>query len=478
VSGLTDTPHPVTQGQVLRLEATGVHDVDGDYVDAVEFYRDMDGNGILDHTVDVWLGVDPTVGDGWFWMGAVTWQGGQHTYFARARDDLGVWTLDEDAASTTGYVNQRPTITALDDDPDPVTRGEYLTLEATVVEDVDGWVVQVEFYRDSNFSTQLEPDDDALLGIGIQSGSDWELTNISTSGWELGLQTYFARAQDNSDAWSVPAASTTGIVDGAPVVGVLRDDPDPVAQGEPLSLEAAGVVDPEGNIRRVEFYHDDGNWTLEVGTDVLLGTTYVPDALDPTLWRLDPDADTSSYTPGLHMYFARAQDDDTDAWSNVVSTTGRVHQRPTILSVTAAPTPTVLKGNDLTLTAWNAVDPDLVGVMGVRFFRSINDTYDAGDMLLGDGADIGGDEWELVVSTAGWGAGPTPGLQYWYFAQARDNDNGLSDLTLVANARTTGFVETEPPVITGLDAPDVTRGDILTLTATGVSDADGTVALV
>jgi hypothetical protein len=65
----------------------------------VEFYRDTNGNGILDLDTDGYLGdgVDAGGGD-WTWAGATSgFNPGENTYFARAQDSAGDWS------ETVGY---------------------------------------------------------------------------------------------------------------------------------------------------------------------------------------------------------------------------------------------------------------------------------------------------------------------------------------------------------------------------------------
>ena len=112
VGAIQDSPDPITQGATLRLDASGVYDVDGS-VDAVLFYRDTNNNDILEPGVDQLLGTDTTPGNGWYFLGTVTWSGGLHTYFAQARDNTGNFTRPEDCPSTDGYVNRRPQIASM-----------------------------------------------------------------------------------------------------------------------------------------------------------------------------------------------------------------------------------------------------------------------------------------------------------------------------------------------------------------------------
>jgi hypothetical protein len=108
--------------------------------------------------------------------------------------------------------NQLPAIESLTASPDPVVSPGEITLTAGGVDDADGEVVRVEFYRDMNGNGIWDPGDQ-LLGSTLEgSGGVWMLSGVSTAGWEPGIQTLFARAQDNRDTWS-DAAVITVVVD-------------------------------------------------------------------------------------------------------------------------------------------------------------------------------------------------------------------------------------------------------------------------
>ncbi len=469
VTSLSDFPDPVTQGQTLRLEASDVFDIDG-YVDAVAFYRDANANGTLESGTDILLGLDTTEGDGWYLNKSVTWPGGPHTYFAIARDNQGVWTLDQDAAVTTGYVNRPPTIQQLQDSPDPLRAGVHnLTLTAVNVQDQDGIVVKVEFWYDKDQDGVLNPDTDQKLGEDISSAGGWTVT-VSTAGWSAGYRTYLARALDDKAAWSA-VVSATGLVDGPPVIDSLSLTPNPVALGDDLTLIAVNVhdvgdghPDPIAGVQAVEFYDDTNLNGPEPLVDPLLGTD--TDGSDG--WSIT--VDTTGWTPGNHTYYARARD-GWPLWSNWVSATGKVNQPPTVGGLVLTPDP-VIKGNNLTLTATGVSDVDGT-VVQATFYRDNNGngTLEVGiDIALGTDTSAAGG-WAITVSTAGWLAG-----QHTYFAVATDDDGGVSS----PPASAVGTVLAVPPTIGGFDAtPDpLTRGDTMTFTITGVVDLDGVVQQV
>ena len=105
-----------------------------------------------------------------------------------------------------------------------------------------------------------------------------------------------------------------------PTIDSLQVSADPVTPPASLTLTALGVTDPNGagTVSAVEFFRDaNGNGTLEVGTDTLLGTD--TSAAGGWSWT----GSTAGWPIGSQTYLARAQD-NVGAWSNVVTNTGEV----------------------------------------------------------------------------------------------------------------------------------------------------------
>lgn len=472
VTALSDFPDPVNEGADLLLQASDVLDVDGS-VDAVEFFRD-DGDGVFEPGADASLGLDTTGGDGWKLTVPATWAGGEHIYFARARDDSGVWNLPEFSPSTTGAVNLRPSVDDLTAAPPVVTRGETITLTASGVSDpaqagvpgiVPG-VEEVEFYRDDGDGT-FDPGADILLSRDTDGSDGWGVTT-STGGWAALEHTFFVRAADGNGAWS-DANSTTGIVNARPVVGALDDSPDPVNEGDDLTLTALGVSDPEGRMGRVDFYRDVNDNDTFDGEDRATGLL-ASDAEGADGWSVTVPA---SWNWGTYSYFAVPVDDPPSpgvpAEGEPISTTGVVNSLPTVASLTPDPG-TVTRGSDLLdLTAGGVSDADSDPVTQVEFYVDGNadGSFDpAADTLLGtDGIPDAPGQFSVTgLDTSG-----LPGGNVVFFARATDGKGwGPAQSTTVT-------VVNNPPTVGGLSAsPDPVRHDaILTLTATGVSDPDG-----
>jgi len=254
-----------------------------------------------------------------------------------------------------------------------------------------------------------------------------------------------------------------------PGISTLSDAPDPVSEGDTITVSAVGVSDPDGSVTSVSFYRDaNGNGIGDPGER--LGT----DTSSSGGWKW---SGAVTWSPGTHTYLARATDNGTPALhSPWVSTIGTVDEAPnvppTIAALGDSPDP-VTQGTTITLTATGVSDPD-GSVASVAFYRDANSNGigEPGELLGTDTSASGGWTWS---GTANWSVG-----MHTYLAQATDD----GDPILTSNwASTTGNVGEPPnylPVIGSLsDSPDpVAPGATLTLTASGVSDPDGSVVSV
>jgi hypothetical protein len=121
------------------------------------------------------------------------------------------------SASDQGRRNSPPTVASLTPSPDSLFPGAKLTLTAGGAADADGTIARVQFYRDVNGSGIFEPGTDTALGYGTLSAGAWSWTG-STGALPYATVGFFARAQDNNNAWSPAAAAT---------ITVNNPDPEP-----------------------------------------------------------------------------------------------------------------------------------------------------------------------------------------------------------------------------------------------------------
>jgi hypothetical protein len=137
--------------------------------------------------------------------------------------------------------NQAPTIGSLTDSPDPVVRGNNLTLTAGSVADSDGSVAKVEFYLNTDSNSTIDVGTDTLLGTDSDGSDGWTCT-VSSSGFPAGPNTYMARAQDNSGDWSETKTTTGSVNDDATAPGLLITYPTNGSTVYSASLTVTGTA--------------------------------------------------------------------------------------------------------------------------------------------------------------------------------------------------------------------------------------------
>ncbi len=202
IASLTDSPDPAVADPtaLVTLTANGVTDTDGSVAEVVFFRQDADG--------DTAIGNDADGSDGY----SVTFDGfdvvGQtRTYYAIAVDDEGA---ESDPVFTTNTVvrptpgNLAPTIASLSVSPNPVTAGDALTVTAGGVEDSDGSVSGVTFFRDG---TAIGTDND---------GSDGYTLALDTTGFAAGDYDYSAVATDDQGLTSGARFATSTVIVAPP----------------------------------------------------------------------------------------------------------------------------------------------------------------------------------------------------------------------------------------------------------------------
>ncbi|MFC1782408.1 hypothetical protein ACFL02_02350, partial [Planctomycetota bacterium] len=311
-------PDPVTQGDNLTLTANDVTDVDSSVV-KVEFYRDSNNNGNFELYSDTLLGADINGNDGWsLIIPTDSIPFGENLFFVRALDNDGGRS---DEKSIAVRINSRPSINSFIDSPDPAPLDSFLTLTADDITDADetGGAKKVEFYRDTNKNGILDiggSDPDDHLGDDTDGSNGWSWTGLTT-GFNHGLNRYFARAQDFDNAWS-EVVSTTGHMNYLPIIDSLSGNHKTLTIHDELTLTANDVNDSDGVVTSVEFYQDaNDNRIFEAQTDLLLGVD--DDGADGWSWTIL----AGGLPIGEFDFFARAQDNN-DAFSDAVTTSATV----------------------------------------------------------------------------------------------------------------------------------------------------------
>jgi hypothetical protein len=122
-------------------------------------------------------------------------------------DGIGIGTIIDDDDT-----NAPPTIGSLSSNPDPVTVGRNVTLTANDVNDPDGSIRSVSFYRETNSNPGLQTGTggDALVDTDSSSTGGWS-TTFTTTGLAAGTYTYYAQARDDDDALSNIVSTTSRV---------------------------------------------------------------------------------------------------------------------------------------------------------------------------------------------------------------------------------------------------------------------------
>ena len=141
-------------------------------------------------------------------------------------------------------------------------------------------------------------------------------------GASLKSNVLFKITPTDAASFGTPGATSSFAADdrnSPPVIGSLTASPEPVALGSNLTLTASNVVDSDGSVVGVKFYRDlNGNGSIDVGTDQLLGTG----TQSGSTWTWT--GATTGFTLGTDTYLAVATD-NSSASSNTATTTGTVY---------------------------------------------------------------------------------------------------------------------------------------------------------
>lgn len=356
----------------------------------------------------------------------------------------------------TPQPNVAPVIGVLTATPTPAVRGQVLTLTADDVGDVDGIVAEVRFYRDTNGSGDLDPNDQQL-GIDTTVSNGWTWSGVVPAAWGTGGARFFAQAFDNDGAPGNLAMVELTIL-APPVIGSLTASVTQVSPGGALTLTATGVTDADGSVQSVRFYRDaNGNGILDAQDQLLFEDT---SGADGYAWSGTADP---AWGPAVVRYFAQAVDNG-GLRSEVRSVTVAQSVPPTIGSAITL-TPVIIFGSPVGLMALDPADEDGT-VAAVSFWYDVDadGTISEADVLLGTDT-FGGDGF-MYHGEVPFEAGLFGPVQFL----VRPVDN----IGVVGEAIVVGAELHHAPMLEALEASSsrVGTGDTITLTTTA-TDVDG-----
>ncbi len=281
-------------GQLFAPDGTRIADVlDGE----------LNGNG-RGQTID--FTIDPLPADG------------TYLFVVRDRDnqfqspDASEYTVTITGITPPEPTNQPPTIGSLVASPNPAKVSSPVTLELLSVEDLDGEVTSVEFFlkdNTSNFRFSIGIDTDGSDGWFVETLAPDDFFGNGDPDGFAGARDFIAVARDDDGLLSEEATTRLGVfvIDNLPpTIEALTASPEPVVQGNTLTLTPIGIVDEQDPIARLTFFRDgmkiadsvdgDNGFTLDVDTtDLSPGVyTFSVVAADPQRLESEPRFVTST----------------------------------------------------------------------------------------------------------------------------------------------------------------------------------------
>jgi cyclophilin family peptidyl-prolyl cis-trans isomerase len=469
VTALNTSGAKVARGKTITLTAAGVADAAPGSVSKVEFYRDSNGNGVLDPGVDALVGEDTSATGGWSLTLPTTGQAsGNATFFARAIDNANQGSSP--IAATVNITNAAPTIKTIPTlgvaQRNAPTTLSYATL-AQFADEADANGDVILFRIEQVFTGTMTKGGVAVVPGTTTIGPGESVVWTPPQDTDGTLKVFSFKVSDG-EAVSTKAATLSFIVNKPPTTQSMAVSPRPLSYpGGPLTLTAK-ATDADGAVARVEFFRDsNNNGVFDAATDQKLGQDTNPTGG----WSLTTNG-TSSFPTGEVRYFARAIDNNGQA-GNAVTVVGQVNVPPTL--GTFSTTAPVLRPGDITLTLANVLDAG-GSIKLVEFLLDIDgsNTVTDNDPVLGKATLVPGtNNYTLTVPTTFVQSGSTR-----FIARVTDNHGGVS--TKAVNAAITARPGNVVPVVTGLTTKTtvVNRSQSITLSPAGVADSDGGVRYV
>ena len=301
------TSGTVLRGAKLTLTITNVQIGEpGTRIAKIEFFLDLNGNGIVD-AADKLLGTrTPVAGTPNYALETSTagFPAGDRKFIGRATDNLGHAAI---ATVTSTITNNLPTVAALVPSAASIARGSPVLLTAQKPADADGKIAKVEFWLDKAPLGTFDPAVDTKIGEDANGLNGYTLSYTVPANAALGAIAFYARAIDNDGGASAPVGASITAANRLPTIGSLAVAPNPVTQPATITLTAGTVanLDGDGLVQRVRFYEDvNKNKLLDAG-DRLLGE----DTNGANGWSITLPSSAVAYA-GTVRFLAVAEDND------------------------------------------------------------------------------------------------------------------------------------------------------------------------
>ncbi|MDA1018009.1 MAG: choice-of-anchor D domain-containing protein, partial [Planctomycetota bacterium] len=364
----------------------------------------------------------------------------------------------------------RPTVNSVELHPNRVKFGSAFTVSVSA-SDGDDDLDTIRVFLDANSNGVVDLGIDGKLSESRPDGNGRSTYEIYA--WMGGgTHTILVDAVDRNRNVSAAVSRSLTVTDTpptAPQIATFRVNSTAVDPGDEIALR--WQTRDNGRIDHVELQLYLGNSPVDTtslvsggGADGRLGadSNSLPNAQYRYVWQMPAGLPGGSN----YRFKLTAEDNEGNRVSQFSHDINVAGQDPRLQSLAAEPG-SVISGNDVTLVATVVNAP---GANAVQFILDTNRNRDVntGDSILGV-APIGNDNRaRFTVSTTGF----APGV-YYFLARPRFSDGSFGNRVL--NKVTVTGVPNQPPQLGGLDVSPstVTRGDNITITATGVSDDNG-----
>ena len=224
IASLTASPSQFSQPGTVTLTANGVNDSDGQ-VKSVTFYWETNGKAGLQTGTggDRLLSTDTSSAGGWARSFGLS--SGTFTFYAQATDDQGATSATGTSAPTATVTvrkpNAAPTVASITPSASVLPGSGSVTLTANGVNDPDGTIRSVTFYREINGIAGLQTGAGGDRRVMIDSdGSDGYRYRFGTG--VAGTYVFYAMATDDQGA-----TSATGTAAPSTAVTVKKGQPQP-----------------------------------------------------------------------------------------------------------------------------------------------------------------------------------------------------------------------------------------------------------
>ena len=293
---------PVQRGDKIVLVANNVQSSNEGKTAAVRFYRDLNGDGVLD-AGDILLGTGVKQTGTTNYRLAVPTMGtavktpyplGENRFLVEITDSNGAKTV---VPGSVTIANRPPTIASLTTNAKSYKQGATVTLTAKRVADLDGTVTKVEFYMDADGDGALDLPGDTKIGEQPVGKYGAYTVTYPLAGDAVTAPTrFFAVATDNGDARSIAATATVPVI---PTVSIEATD---YQAAETVLGEAANLATftirrsgTRGNLTvklaasGTARFGPTGDYTLSVGaTNLPALSVVIPNGADNVVVTINP----------------------------------------------------------------------------------------------------------------------------------------------------------------------------------------------